>query len=553
MTNLTYLDFELRIESYGSDYRTRVTRSPVDEQASSIFELPSTIFEQGKGAFSSAPTRRPPLAPPAMQVSSPKALGRLLFETVFKDDILVALRSSMAIAEAKHLGRLRIRLNLSDAPALIDLPWEYLFDTKRNHFLCLSSDTPIVRYLDVPGQIEPLAVKPPLQVLVIMASPIDLPSLDVELEWQKIQNALKDLKAHKLVIVERLPIPTLSELQDRLRQKSYHIIHFIGHSTFDDTTKEGVLIFEDEHRKGKIVTGAHLGTILPDAKTLRLVILNACSSAKTSPVDPFTGVGQLLLQQGIPAVIAMQFDITDQAAITLAHIFYKALSSNYPVDAALAEARKAIAIQNEELEWGTPVLYMRAADGQIFTIAQHRFTSRALIALLIIVVSGAMGIVALQTNYCGEQWIDFILRRQLPTAYSYVARAQHYRDEGYLICAQRDFDSGFLVAINEAERDQLYYGLATVTLADLDLTQELLEQAHALSQEGLRGEVAEPYLYLSDGLALCQLQRTDEAIKQIETFLQKQGASTEIQGIHRDLVAGVDISFECRMAALDLP
>ena len=60
----------------------------------------------------------------------------------------------------------------------------------------------------------------------------------------------------------------------------------------------------------------------------------------------------------------MQFEISDQAAITFAHEFYGAVADGYPVDAALAEARKGIFAQGGDLEWGTPVLYMRAAEEQ---------------------------------------------------------------------------------------------------------------------------------------------------------------------------------------------
>jgi hypothetical protein len=59
----------------------------------------------------------------------------------------------------------------------------------------------------------------------------------------------------------------------------------------------------------------------------------------------------------------MQAPITDEAAKVLAHEFYLALADGYPVDAALAEARKAIYRQGNELEWGTPVLFMRSTDG----------------------------------------------------------------------------------------------------------------------------------------------------------------------------------------------
>jgi hypothetical protein len=75
------------------------------------------------------------------------------------------------------------------------------------------------------------------------------------------------------------------------------------------------------------------------------------------------------VQQGIPAVIAMQFEITDQAAITLAREFYGAVADGYPVDAAMAEARKAIFATGNDVEWGTPVLYLRAPDGRIFDVA----------------------------------------------------------------------------------------------------------------------------------------------------------------------------------------
>ena len=66
----------------------------------------------------------------------------------------------------------------------------------------------------------------------------------------------------------------------------------------------------------------------------------------------------------------MQFEITDQAAISFAEEFYTAVSDGYPVDAALAESRKALFSGGNELEWSTPVLYLRSLDGKIFDVAQ---------------------------------------------------------------------------------------------------------------------------------------------------------------------------------------
>ena len=65
----------------------------------------------------------------------------------------------------------------------------------------------------------------------------------------------------------------------------------------------------------------------------------------------------------------MQFEITDRAAIVFGGEFYAALADGYPVDSALAEARKAIFADQNDVEWGTPVLFMRVADGRIFDVA----------------------------------------------------------------------------------------------------------------------------------------------------------------------------------------
>jgi WD40 repeat protein len=132
-----------------------------------------------------------------------------------------------------------------------------------------------------------------------------------------------------------------------------------------------MLLMEDEDGLSYPISGQDLGMLLHDQRSLRLVILNACEGARTSQTDPFAGSAQSLVQQGIPAVIAMQFELSDDAAIVIAHEFYGALADGYPVDAALAEARKALFAIGSGTEWGTPVLYLRAPDGKIFDIARR--------------------------------------------------------------------------------------------------------------------------------------------------------------------------------------
>ncbi|MGQ0569711.1 MAG: hypothetical protein ACT4P5_09310 [Armatimonadota bacterium] len=103
------------------------------------------------------------------------------------------LRSSIDEA-SRQSGGLRIRLHLTEAPELADLPWEYLYNPTLNRFLGLSVETPLVRYLDLPERIKPLMITPPLRVLVMISSPVDHPALDVARETDKLQEALGDLQ-----------------------------------------------------------------------------------------------------------------------------------------------------------------------------------------------------------------------------------------------------------------------------------------------------------------------------------------------------------------------
>jgi TonB family protein len=116
------------------------------------------------------------------------------------------------------------------------------------------------------------------------------------------------------------------------------------------------------------VRGELLGMQLHDHRSLRLAVLNACEGARSSRQDPFSGVAQSLLQQRVPAVIAMQFEISDAAAKVFAAEFYRAVAEGSPVDAAVCESRKALFKEEFGQEWATPVLYMRSQEGQLFEL-----------------------------------------------------------------------------------------------------------------------------------------------------------------------------------------
>ncbi len=364
MAKQAYLDFDIILEKLGEKYQARV-ESPAGE-ASHLFELPFSKEKLENFILKIGRTRQGFRRLDSPQMQAAKEFGKQLFEGVFDEDMYTCL--AVSLNQAKHEGKgIRLRLHIN-APELHDVPWEYLYNRRLNRFFSLSTETPIIRYLEVAEPSRPLTVNPPLKILVMISNPSEYPRLDVEGEWNRLKEALRPMEQRGLVSVEQLAPATLASLQNRLRRGDCHIFHFIGHGAFDETADDGILLFEDNNGRGRKLSGQYLGTLLYDHHALRLVVLNACEGARTAISDPFAGVAQSLLQQQIPAVIAMQFEITDQAALIFSREFYSAIADGYPVDSALAEARKAIYASENDVEWGTPVYLTRASDGRIFEI-----------------------------------------------------------------------------------------------------------------------------------------------------------------------------------------
>ena len=214
------------------------------------------------------------------------------------------------------------------------MPWELLYDKSSRMFYAQSDRTPVVRYLDVTNPPRPLRVRGPLRILVIVASPHELPRLDVEREWATIRDALADKQRAHLVSVDRLRAPTMGELQKWLRHNEVHVLHFVGHGHFDDRLQDGVLMFTEPGGRATPISSTVLGTHIRDHDPLRLVVLNACQTARVDEADPYGGMAQGLIQQEAAAVVAMQFPISDDAAIVFTREFYGAVADGEPLDQA---------------------------------------------------------------------------------------------------------------------------------------------------------------------------------------------------------------------------
>lgn len=374
MSITTYHNFDLFMDSGPKGHQVHVTSSLADKP-SGEFVLPFTQEELAafywheigdSRHFGVAETQ----TEPQMDVAS---FGRRLYDALFAGQIGLCLRRSLDEAQDLKTG-LRVRLRIdSDLTELADLPWEYLHGPPGIGYLALNPATPILRDLAVTHKVGPLSEALPLTVLVVGANPADTLKLKVDEELGRLRKALSSLQSN--IRLEHLPKPaTLEALHNRLIDRSkppVHILHFVGHGYFDRSNNEGGLVFEDDEGRSRRVTAEKLRTLL-SGRRLRLVFLNACEGAQNGRSDSFAGVAQQLVQGDVPAVVAMQFPISDNAAITLCQWFYQSIANGNPVDTALTEARIAVSTQGNAREWGTPVLFMRAEDGDLFGLGRNK-------------------------------------------------------------------------------------------------------------------------------------------------------------------------------------
>jgi tetratricopeptide (TPR) repeat protein len=311
---------------------------------------------------SAVPTRR--LSAQELPI---RQVGQQLFEAVFAERVYG--RYTASVQEAARQGEpLRVVLRLR-APELAALPWEAMFDPEADEYLCQRE--PIVRYVETAQPITPLSVNPPLRVLGLVSAPSDLPALDVADERRRLTDAIDDLARRDQVELTWASGGTWPRLQEMLLDGHWHVVHFIGHGGVD--RGEGVLALEDELSGQKnLVSSARFARLLHACRPVpRLVVLNSCQSGEAGADDLLSSTAAALVHSGISAVVAMQFVVTDLAALAFSRGFYQSLAHNHPVDEAVRLGRIAIDGTSENtLEWVTPVLFLRTDETRLFTVAQ---------------------------------------------------------------------------------------------------------------------------------------------------------------------------------------
>jgi hypothetical protein len=370
-----YEDFSIRIEPDESQSFRVLISSPAGQGRSTFLSpfSPERLIRLWAGlARATNPTgvarELGSVSASAPEQERPETVGRKLFDALLTGHARTLFERSLGLVYGPPRRGLRIRLHLEpgwpEVSPLCTLPWEFLC-ADDGDFFNLDRLTPVVRYLDVdrPAILSPLSRT--LQVLVVSSGSREGGPLDLEKERDRIQAAFGDREGVSMTVIAA----KREVLERELHLKSPHIIHFMGHGQYEEAKGEGALLFETE-----FVSGPRLAALLKRSQhPPALVVLNACNTAAMAGgrvLNPFAGVATALVKAGFLAVIAMQFPITDEAAITFSGTLYEQLAAGEPVDAAVAEARLAVHGEYPDRgEWGTPVLFLRAPNGRLFDVS----------------------------------------------------------------------------------------------------------------------------------------------------------------------------------------
>jgi hypothetical protein len=301
-------------------------------------------------------------------------LGSELFDFVFQRKVLELYAECYATAK-KDQRPLSIRLHVKH-PGLSYVPWEMLYDKANRFYVTTSQQTPFIRAVTDDEDDRSLRVGRPIRILGMAArakvlNGVALDQIEVDAEQAAIKKALGDLDDGKRVKLSWIPSAKARDLNRRFVRgdegKRWDIFHFIGHGGHDPQKQMGFIVVQEEggSRGARLYADDLKAFLTQPGQTPNLVILNSCSGAQADPGALFSSIATELIQGGVPAVIAMQFEISDNMGIAFSDTFYTYLADNAPIQKALAHTRAELKARHFG-EWISPVLYMRGVNGEFF-------------------------------------------------------------------------------------------------------------------------------------------------------------------------------------------
>ena len=301
------------------------------------------------------------------------AYGRALGQAVLGGAVGDAYRQAVAASQS-HGVILRVRLFVGpSATTLHRIHWETMLDPRDGSPVLTDENIVFSRYLSS-NDWRPVRLRPKsaLRALVVVSGPTDLDRFQarvlapvaVEDEVERAQNGLSPLPSRVLANHGEV---TEGRLFDELRD-GCDILYLVCHGYL--AGDEPYLILENEDGTAARIRGGTLVDRIRDlTRVPRLVVLASCQSAglggdaRSNDAGVLAALGPRLAEAGVPAVLAMQGDISMETVSRFMPKFFHELQRDGQIDRAMAAARGAV---RDRHDWWAPTLFMRLRSGRIW-------------------------------------------------------------------------------------------------------------------------------------------------------------------------------------------
>jgi hypothetical protein len=267
-------------------------------------------------------------------------------------------------------GGARFLYRLCLPPELEPLPWEALYSERDLGFL---SSHPLHVVLRNPPATLDVAHPPPpldgrLRLLAVVPSGA---GLDTERELQNLERTVG--KLGDLVELVRLAgRVSPDQLGEALARRRWDVLHFSGHGEVTESGRTNIRLNSDGSWDGDLWMDGEVFGHLFLGTGVRLAVLNCCLGATASSRRSLSGLGHFLLRSGVPAVVAMRYEVPDAVAVRFSGRFYQEpLNGREPgrIDLAVEAARESIFRHQSEdqvRDFVTPALYAVPGGERLF-------------------------------------------------------------------------------------------------------------------------------------------------------------------------------------------
>ena len=349
------IDFHLRPHDKKGSYSLQIF------QRGSSQPLHQAIFDYDLSYITQFEINRlePDEKDPSARLDRIRDFGGKLYKKLFTPDVQKLWAGFIRKADFLVLC-LRIDPQASE---LETLPWETLHNG--DEFLAAGATTGISRLpLDITIQdnLPPLPI--PVKMLALLSSPLDLKDnerLNIEREQEILLQAVNSPAGQGRLSLEFEDEAKLPVIESCL-ENPCHILHYSGHG-IPPENGGGLLLEDSQGNQSPASVTEVFQTLQKAGKTLRLVVLSGCQTARTLNITGFRHLANDLLRNNVPAVIAMQFSILDSAGTLFAESLYPRLIEGRCPDMALNSARRALLHSDDphiRADAFAPVLFLSA-------------------------------------------------------------------------------------------------------------------------------------------------------------------------------------------------